>query len=315
MSYIRMYREKFIESTELEYLYIHHTLMFVDYIEHIGMGDKTVEIKSEHLKGSVQYYNEKGAIQTVSTMNNHLNAIKKLFLFLFREGMATNIFNQIPDYDLFKQDIVEECNLKPASERGYFESDQIKELLDYFNSKPTKYSNMTMMGFFFKITLLAPTKRKVIASLKVGDFSEGFDSVTVNGFEIKLPRALSLDIKNELAQINRDIQKNDLFFELFCGCKYSENVFNTPFYYALKEIGYDVPKDKDTFSVECIRNTAIVDLAINGVNPYLISRLTGLSLGGLDNLLTKFEVDIDEKGDINRILNQEISKFQFYQDI
>lgn len=52
MSYIRMYREKFIESTELEYLYTHHTLMFVDYIEHIGMGDKTVEIKSEHLKGS-----------------------------------------------------------------------------------------------------------------------------------------------------------------------------------------------------------------------------------------------------------------------
>lgn len=28
--------------------------------------------------------------------------------------MATNIFNQIPDYDLFKRDIVEECNLKPA---------------------------------------------------------------------------------------------------------------------------------------------------------------------------------------------------------
>lgn len=132
-----MYREKFIESTELEYLYTHHTLMFVDYIEHIGMGDKTVEIKSEHLKGSVQYYNEKGAIQTVSTMNNHLNAIKKFFGFLFKEGMATNIFNQIPDYDMFKQNIVQECNLKPASERGYFESDQIKELLDYFNSKST----------------------------------------------------------------------------------------------------------------------------------------------------------------------------------
>lgn len=228
-------------------------------------------------------------------MNNHLNAIKRFFGFLFKEGMATNVFNQIPDYDLFKQNIIEGCNLKLASERGYFESDQIKELLDYFNSKPKKYSNMTMMGFFFKITLLAPTKRKVIASLKVGDFSEGVDYVTINGFEIKLLRALSLDIKNELEQINKNIQKEDLFFELFCGCKYSENIFNTPFYYALKEIGYDVPKDKDTFSVECIRNTAIVDLAINGVNPYLISRLIGLSLGGLDNLLTKFEVDIDEK--------------------
>lgn len=50
--------------------------------------------------------------------------------------MATNVFNQIPDYDLFKQNIIEGCNLKLASERGYFESDQIKELLDYFNSKP-----------------------------------------------------------------------------------------------------------------------------------------------------------------------------------
>lgn len=81
-------------------------------------------------------------------MNNHLNAIKRFFGFLFKEGMATNVFNQIPDYDLFKQNIIEGCNLKLASERGYFESDQIKELLDYFNSKPKKYSNMTMMGFF-----------------------------------------------------------------------------------------------------------------------------------------------------------------------
>lgn len=103
-----------------------------------------------------------------------------------------------------------------------------------------------------------------------------------------------------------------MFFELFCGCKYSGNVFYTPFYYVLKEIGYDVTKDKNTFSIGCIRNTAIVDLAINSVNPYLISRL---SSGGLDNLLTKFEVDKDEKGDINKILYQEISKFQFYQDI
>lgn len=315
MSYIRMYRERFIKSAELEYLYIQHTLKFVEYIESIGMGDKAVEIKSEHLKSSVQYYHEKGTIQTISTMNNHLNAIKKFFTFLYKEGMANNIFNQIPDYDLFKQDIVDEFNLKPVSERGYFEPDQIKELLDYFNSKPVKYSNTTMIGFFFKITLLVPAKRKVISSLKVGDFSEEFDTVNVNGFEIKLPRALSMDIKTELAKIGRDIQKDDLFFELFCGCKYSENVFNTPFYYALKEIGYDVPKDKETYPVECIRNTAIVDLAISGVNPYLISRLSGLSLGGLDNLLTKFEVDIDEKGDINRVLNQEISKFQFYQNI
>ena len=33
MSYIRMYRNKFIGSSDLEYLYINHSLKFVEYIE------------------------------------------------------------------------------------------------------------------------------------------------------------------------------------------------------------------------------------------------------------------------------------------
>lgn len=93
-------------------------------------------------------------------MNNHLNAIKRFFVFLFKEGIAENIFSQISDFDVFKQGIIDECNLRPTSERGYFESDQIRELLDYFNSKPQKYSNMTMMGFFFKITLFGTNKKE-----------------------------------------------------------------------------------------------------------------------------------------------------------
>lgn len=316
MSYIRMYRDKFIESEELEYLYINHSLKFVEYIEQIGMGDKIAAIMPKHLKDSIKYYHTNGKIQTVSTMNNHLNAIKRFFVFLLKAGIVKeNIFNQILDYEAFKQEIVDEYKLRPTSERGYFENDQIEELLDYFNSKPKKYSNMTMVGFFFKITLLAPTKRKIIAGLRVSDFSEYFDAVTVNGFGIKLPRALSWDIKNELMQIDRAIKKDDFFFELFCGCKYSENVFNTPFYYALKETGYEVPEDKDTFPVECIRNTAIVNLAINGASLYLISKLSGLSLSGLDNLLKKYVDEIDERTVTNDLINQEICKFQFYQNI
>jgi len=311
-----MYRDNFIESTELEYLYINHTLKFVEYIEQIGMGDKVAAIKPEHLKKSIKYFHDNGAIQTVSTMNNHLNAIKRFFVFLFKSGIIKeNIFNQIPDYEVFKQEIVAECQLKPVSERGYLDNDQIEELLDYFNCKSKKYSNMIMMGFFFKITLLVPAKRKVIAGLKVSDFSEDFDIVTVNGISIRLPRALSLDIKNELNQMSQIIKKDDFFFELFCGCKYSENVFNTPFYHALKEIGYEVPKEKDTFPVECIRNTAIVNLAIGGASLYLISQLSGLSLSGLDNLLTKYKVDIAERTVTNSLINQEISKYQFYQKL
>ena len=136
------------------------------------------------------------------------------------------------------------------------------------------------------------------------DFSDDFELLYHNGIKIKLPRALSQDIKRELEKISREICEENLFFELFCSCKYSEN-----------ETGYDVPEDKDTFSVECIRNTGIVNLAVNGANPYLIARLTGLSLGSLDVLLRRFEINIDEQSNIGEMINREISKFQFYQDI
>jgi len=142
----------------------------------------------------------------------------------------------------------------------YFENDRVEELLSYFNSGSQKYANMTMMGFYFKINLLVPVKRKILANLKVGDFSDNFDRVFINDFEIKLPRALSEDIIKEIKRLNRNVMKEDYFFGLFCGCKYSENVFNTPFYYALKEIGYEVEKGKDTYSVECMRNTKSVNI-------------------------------------------------------
>lgn len=82
MSYLRMYRDKFVESNDLEYIYMNQTLKFVDYMEQIGLGDKIVEIGSQQLKDSVSFYHGKSLIQTVNTMNNYLNAIKN-FLFIF----------------------------------------------------------------------------------------------------------------------------------------------------------------------------------------------------------------------------------------
>lgn len=40
MSYLRMYRDKFVESNDLEYIYMNQSLKFVDYMEQIGLGDR-----------------------------------------------------------------------------------------------------------------------------------------------------------------------------------------------------------------------------------------------------------------------------------
>ena len=53
MSYLRMYRDKFVESNDLEYIYMNQSLKLVDYMEQIGLGDKIVEIGSQQLKDLV----------------------------------------------------------------------------------------------------------------------------------------------------------------------------------------------------------------------------------------------------------------------
>ena len=93
MSFIRMYRNKFINNNDLEYLYVHHSLKFLEYIEQQGLGDKIIEISSQQLKDSVKHYHEKGVIQTVSTMNSHLNAIKRFFLLFVHKLIPFNIFH------------------------------------------------------------------------------------------------------------------------------------------------------------------------------------------------------------------------------
>ena len=72
-----------------------------------------------------------------------------------------------------------------------------------------------LQNFYFKINLLVPAKKKVIANLRVLDFSDEFDKVKINDIYIKLPRALSNDIKNAIEKLNREVDKQELFFSLF----------------------------------------------------------------------------------------------------
>lgn len=319
MSYISMYRDNYLKDNVLEYMYINHTGKFVKYIESINYGDRVVDITEEQLKGSVEEYNKKGDILSINTMEAHLNALKDFFGYLFKKGIANNIFKDIKDYNEFRAQIIEHNHLVEGHARGYLEQDTVKSLLDYFNFSKNnkKYVNMVMINFFFKITLLIPAKKKVISNLKVGDFSDNFDSIKVNGITVKLPRALTNDIIGEISKLDREISKDDIFLKLFFNSgAYIETVFNTPFYYALKESGYDVSECKSaSFSVECIRNTGIINLAMNGTDIYSIRILSGISLGSLDKILKEYVPNYKKIEDMNIKINKEICQLDYYSSI
>lgn len=316
MSYLRMYREDYLKENDLEYIYINHTEKFVTLMEILGLGDRIFDIGVQQLRISVNEYSRSGNIKTISSMNNHLNAIRNFFVYLHKKGKADNIFNKIADYDVFKKEIIAENNLKPASTKGYLESDQVEELLDYFNSGvQSKYNNMTMMNFFFKINLLIPTKKKVIANLHITDFTEDFDRVRIDGIWIKLPRALSRDIKFAVQALGKNVEKDDLFFSLFFKSNaYSETVFNTPFYYALKETGYILEERKNpSFPIEYIRNTGIVNMYNNGTELDVISKIAGISLTSLEKLLNNLNIEYHAK--LDEKINREICRVEYYQKI
>lgn len=149
----------------------------------------------------------------------------------------------------------------------------------------------------------------------VSDFSDEFDKVKINGVCIKLPRALSNDIKNAIAKLNREIDKQELFFALFFQShSYAETVFNTPFYYALKETGYELGKRKKTsFPVEHIRNTGIVNMYNNGTELDIISKIAGITLLSLEKLLKDLNIEFEDKWDEK--VNREICRVDYYQQI
>lgn len=321
MTYIKQCYKKFITENNLDYMYSNHTSQFVKYIENIEhLENRIVDIKSTHIKQSVIYYNEKGVIGTETTLDNYLNALKSFFSYLKKVGMAENIFNEIADYDVFRDKIKQLCTLKPTNQRGYIDKNIIEDLFAYFNNSQSKYANMKMMEFYFKITLLAPAKRKVIANLKISDFSENFKSVTVNNVVVKLPRALSNSICDELEKIGYILNADDLFFSIFFrGDSYSDTVFNPPFYYALKEIGYIKPRKIPSYPVEDIQNTGIVNLTNNGTSLQLISRISGLDKTSLVKKLEKFGVkgyvDDEDNETVNKLYNSQIAQVFYYQDI
>lgn len=98
-----MYREDYLNDNELEYIYINHTEKFVSLMEEMGLADRIFDIGTDQLKTSVNVYSKNGNIQTVNSMNNHLNAIRNFFAYLHKKGKADNIFNKISDYDEFKK--------------------------------------------------------------------------------------------------------------------------------------------------------------------------------------------------------------------
>lgn len=327
MSYLSDWSKEYLLETPK---YSNHVKKFIKYIDSIKKGDSPINITKQDVIDSVEYYNSTYEINTITSMENHIEGIKAFYKYLLKLNRSEDIFADIYDYSGWKKFIANKYNLKEVVERDYLSNEIIIKVLVYLDEyfKKTNYSSLNStrskeryvknlgLRIFIKLMLIAPAKRNKIFGLTFKQFSNDFRQVVVNNVVIKLTNSLHNDIKFAI-EFSENItsikyREDSNIFQYIISNKCRAENFNSYFKYVLVEIGFDIPPKQKTYSVEVIGNTGIINMVKNGTNPVIITKISGISLARLEQKYYK-DKTIDKY--VNSNINQELSKMEYYNYI
>lgn len=312
MSYLSECMDAFFASSKpLAFTTENHVRKFVAYIEELGgtKADRLKSITEEDIKGCVGYCHSRESICSVNSLDNHLNALKSFYTFLNKDDRCGNLFHTVKDWGDFRQGLIDQYNLIEARPKDYLLNEDIINLLDYFNSHPDEYP---ALAIFCKLMLVAPAKRTVIANLSRRDFSSDYRVMNMNGVYIELPVTLSKSITHIMRQSKPLETTSSIFAQMVGREKFKGETFNNQLYYALQKSGYAVPKDKNSFAVETIRISAILNLASQNVNLYAISKVAGITIQRVWNLVEKYAEDT-AKAKISQQIQDGVRYCSYYE--
>lgn len=312
--------------------YENHVNKFIEYLRRIDKLNAPTKIDLGDVKCSVKYYSEIGKINYRASMESHLESIKSFYDYLSESGKAKDIFTQI-NYENYKNEIFDYCDLEEGSERKVFSMDTIKEILVKLDSdldrnleqiikkrETERYYQRQVLRLFIKLTLIAPAKKSVICNLKFSDFSEDYRTFTVNKTTVRIPNGLRINL---LVAINlakaickKNPQKNDEVLHYIYKGNFTNTALNLWFCTFLKEYCIlDIDKTKDSYELEPIMKSAIKFMVERMVNPAVISKISGIKIATLEST---YYADIEKfqyAETIDDAVNWEIAKNDYYNYI
>ena len=328
-----MYFEDCIELLKNKHSYRKHVDKFIDYLKVAGLENRPKVIDKNIVEDCIGYYRiEKGELNTRSTMEAHLEALKSFCDYLSRTDKLPDIFTDY-DYKDYKEAIVKKYDLSEPVERGSFNCDELieilastEELIEQSTEEKSgirdeeRYLQRIIMRLFIKITLIAPAKRKVIGQIKINDLEENFKILNINKIRINIPCGLSRDIIQAIQYAEdrngKQVEKADRIFEFIYRYKgkFTDESLNTWFLNLLQDIGYIEKTNRRTYPVEPIRNGAISIMVDNMVNPLFISKITGI---GFSRLETQYygTMKSEYKDYLNKNINKAIAQSEYYSYI
>ena len=337
MSEMERYRDMYfndcIDLLKNKHSYRKHVDKFINYLKIIELDDRPRVIDKGVVEDCIGYYSlEKGELNTRSTMEAHLEALKSFYDYLSRTDKLPDIFTDY-DYKEYKEAIVKKYELSEPVERGIFECKDIIKILSDTEElmeqslegtvgarDEERYLQRMIMRLFIKITLIAPAKRNVIGQIKIGDFDENFKILNINKIKVNVPCGLSRDIIQAIRYAEerngKQAGKSERLFEFIYRYKgkFTDESLNTWFLNLLQDIGYIEKSKRRTYPVEPIRNGAISIMVNNMVNPLLISKITGIGFSRLESQY--YSTMKSEYMDyLNKNVNRAIAQNEYYSYI
>ena len=331
--YRDMYFNDCIDLLKNKHSYRKHVDKFINYLKVIELDDRPRVIDKGVVEDCIGYYRlERGELNTRSTMEAHLEALKSFYDYLSRTDKLPDIFTDY-DYKEYKEEIVKKYELSEPVERGSFKCEEIIEILAAMEKlmeqsleegfglrDEERYLQRIIMRLFIKITLIAPAKRNIIGQIKMNDFEGNFKILNINKIKINIPCGLSRDIIQAIqyaeCKNGKRAGKTDKIFEFIYRHKgkFTDESLNTWFLNLLQDIGYIEKTKRRTYPVEPIRNGAISIMVNNMVNPLLISKITGI---GFSRLETQYygTMKSEYKDYLDKNINKAIAQNEYYSYI
>ncbi|WP_394557662.1 site-specific integrase [Priestia aryabhattai] len=325
MTHLERWAQQYLK---VEKKYENHINKFVSYMVGINKGDKLTKISIDDVENCIEYYKKEGQINTFSSMENHIEAVKAFYKYLVSKAWTSDIFNEIYDYGGYKNHIANKLNLTETKERRYFNNATLKKILstfdNYFNdkslsdlpdNKKRKYIKYSLLRIFIKLSLIAPAKRAKICGVKRSDFNATFRAFKINNVTVNVPNSLRRDLLASISEMkkfrNKNIESEDCLLVYLDNEKFRPENLNTWFCSFIKEFDIlSIVESKTTYSVEVLRNSAIVELIEADVDLALISIITGISISSLEHKY--FKIRSYKPEDINKLINQGLGKSEYY---
>ncbi|MGL4569653.1 MAG: hypothetical protein ACRCVJ_01145 [Clostridium sp.] len=316
--------------------YRNHVNKFIDYLKKIDKSDTPNNITIQDVTGSVGYYVKLGSIQSISSMELHLESLKNFYDYLLNIGKSNDIFSQM-NYEEYKRSLADKFQLAEKVTRGTFSIETMKDILskldnelgkDYNTLKgkqvQKKYIHTMALNLFIKLTLVAPAKRRVIGNIKYSSFDEELRKLSINSIEISIPNSLRRDLINAInlryRLSNEEIKPDDNIFKYIVKSTFTEENVNQWFCSFIKRNNIveidDINNKSKTYAIEPIMKTAISNLVKESTNLAYISKISGIKISSLEETYYKelFEMT-HRQPSIGEAIDWEIRKSGYYSYI